>query len=332
MRYLDRSLGSAVAQDYPVDRLEFVVADGLSDDGSPELAHRILSSRSHRFEIIPNPARNTPAALNLCIEKARGDVVLYLIAHCELAPDYVRRAVEVLEQTGADLVGGTIETRGRDDALGEAIALALSSSFGVGGVAFRTKTGLSGWVDTVALGAYRRDVFDRFGVFDPEFIRNQDAELSFRITRGGGRIWIDNSLRSVYHSRASLRALWRQHFYTGASKVQILAKHGRMPAWRHYIPGGFVLALAASVVAAVVLRRPLIVLPALGPYVVVLLSASIWTARRRLSLLPQLVAAMLILHLSYGTGTIAGLRRLFRKRRQRSGPLASDGRLESKRS
>jgi succinoglycan biosynthesis protein ExoA len=329
-RYLPRSLGSAVAQDYPTDRLEFVVADGLSEDGSGEIAHKILARSGHRFEVISNPERVTPIALNRCLERARGDVILYLIAHCELATDYVRRSVEILERTGADLVGGTIETRGRST-LGRAIALALSSRFGVGGVAFRTRPGHSGFVDTVALGAYRREVFERVGPFDPAFVRNQDAELSFRITLSGGRIWLDSALRSTYHSRPSLRALWRQHFNTGASKVQILAKHRRLPALRHYIPGAFVLGAAATVAAALILRQPWVALTVLGPYGLVLVAAATWTTGRDLRLWPLVAAAMITLHFSYGCGFLAGLRQLLPKRRQGAAP-SGNGRLSSTRS
>lgn len=328
-RYLQRSLGSAVAQDYPKDRTEFVVADGMSDDGSPEIAREILTRAGHRFAIIANPDRVTPIALNLCIERARGDVILYLIAHCELAPDYVRRSVEILERTGADLVGGTIDTKGRST-LGRAIALALASPFGVGGVAFRTKPGYSGFVDTVALGAYRRELFDRIGGFDPAFVRNQDAELSFRIIQSGGRIWLDSSLRSVYYSRPSLRALWRQHFSTGASKVQILAKHGRLPAWRHYVPGAFVLATLGSFAAAVILRQPYVALAVLVPYGATLFTTALWTARQELRLWPMVTAAMATLHFSYGSGFLAGLKQLLSKRRQRE-PMAGDRRLWSNR-
>lgn len=329
-KYLPRSLGSAVRQDYPPDRLEFVVADGMSDDGSADIAREILAKTPHRFEVIPNPARNTPAALNLCIEKARGDVIIYLIAHCELARDYVRNAVEILDRTGADVVGGTIETRGAT-ALGRAIALALSSAFGVGGVAFRTREGHSGFVDTVALGAYRREVFERVGPFDPEFIRNQDAELSFRITRSGGSIWLDRSLRSVYHSRPSLRSLWRQYFYTGASKLQILAKHRRMPAWRHYIPATFVLATLAAAVTAAVTRQPLYLLLVLGPYAAALLVASLRASRREFGVWPCVVAAMIVLHFSYGVGSLFGLAQAIGRRHQRWSP-AGDGRVPASRS
>lgn len=315
-RYLARSLRSLVTQDYPADRLEIIVVDGQSEDGSADIARELLSDAPQHTLVVANPERTTPAALNIALAHARGDVVVFVIAHCELAADYVRNAVELLASTGADCVGGPIQTRGHTRA-GEAIALALSSPFGVGGVAFRTKPGYRGYADTAAFGAYPKAVFDRIGGFDPAFHRNVDSEFNFRLTRSGGRIWLDPALRATYHSRATFRSLCRQYFYTGASKVLILAKYGHMPAWRHYVPGAFVATVAAAVIAAVVLRRPLIAWAVLVPYVFAVLAGSVLAAKRRLGLLPLVVLAMPTLHFSYGIGFLVGLWRAVARRGSR---------------
>jgi cellulose synthase/poly-beta-1,6-N-acetylglucosamine synthase-like glycosyltransferase len=319
--YLERSLGALRAQDYPAGRMEIIVADGMSEDGSDEIARSVLAGAEQAWKVLPNTERITAAAFNLGLEHARGDVIVIASAHCELAPDYVRLAVATLERTGADCVGGPVRTHG-ETAIARAIALALSSTFGVGGSMFRTRRDHSGFVDTVPFGAYRRDVFERVGAFDPGFVRNQDAELNFRITRSGGRIWLEPTLRSVYYSRATLGALWRQHFHTGASKVQILAKHGRMPRWGHYVPGAFVLATATAVLLAIVLRRPIIVLAIVVPYAVVALAATIWASRSRLYLAPLVAIAMPTLHLSYGLGSLYSAGRIVRRGAAQAGPTA----------
>lgn len=309
---LTLSLGALVAQDYPADRLEIIVADGESDDGSADIARAVLSEAPQHTLVVGNPERSTPAGLNVALAHARGDIVVVVIAHGELAPDYVRRAVELLSSTDADCVGGPIHTRGETHA-GEAIALALSSFVGVGGVAFRTRPGYRGFADTAAFGAYRRSVFDRIGGFDPTFHRNVDSEFNFRLTRSGGRIWLDPALRSTYRSRETFHALWRQYFYTGASKVLILAKHRRMPAWRHYVPGAFVATLMAAVISAIVLARPLVAVGIAVPYALTVVAGSVVAAKRRLGLLPLVVAAVLTLHFSYGFGFLAGLWRTLRR-------------------
>ncbi len=311
--YLSRSIGSLIAQDYPADRLEIIVADGVSEDGSSEIARELLSEAEQASRVVTNPERVTPAAFNLGLELARGDVIIIVSAHCELEPDYVRLAVATLDRTGADCVGGPMRPRG-ESSVAAAIALALGSPFGVGAATYRTRTEHRGFVDTVPFGAYRREVFERVGVFDPEFVRNQDSELNFRITRDGGRIYLEPRLRSVYYARGTLRALWRQHFHTGASKVQILAKHGRMPRWGHYIPGAFVAMSALSVVLSLVFRRPLLAVAILGPYAVLALAASLWSSRQNLRLFPLVVVTMPALHFSYGLGFLYGLARVTRSR------------------
>lgn len=319
---LARSLGALVAQDYPADRLEIIVADGESEDGSADIARAILQRAPQHSVVVSNPDRTTPAGLNTALLHARGDVVVVVIGHAEPATDYVRRAVELLDATDADCVGGPIHTRGQTRT-GDAIALALSSLVGVGGVAFRARPGYRGYADTAAFGAYRSEVFDRIGGFDPAFHRNVDSEFNFRLTRSGGRIWLDPALRSTYRSRETFDALWRQYFYTGASKVLILAKHHRLPAWRHYVPGAFIASLVAALLAAVVLARPLVAAVVIVPYTLTVVIGSLVAARRRLGVLPLVIVAMVTLHASYGLGFIAGIWRTLRHRAGQ-GPVAHE--------
>jgi succinoglycan biosynthesis protein ExoA len=320
--HLARNVGALVAQDYPTDRLEIIVADGESEDGSADIARALLSDAPQHAVVVSNPDRTTPTGLNIALKHARGDIVIVVIAHAELAADYVRRAVELLASTDADCVGGPIHTHGHTRA-GKAIALALSSFVGVGGVAFRTRPGYRGFADTAAFAAYRKEVFDRIGGFDPAFHRNVDSEFNFRLTRSGGRVWLDPALRSTYQSRETFRALWRQYFYTGASKVLILTKHGRMPAWRHYVPGAFVATLAGAVATAAALRSPLVAAVVAVPYAAAVLIGSVLAVKRRVHLFPLTVMAMLTLHFSYGVGFLVGLWRALR-RRSRDGSVVHE--------
>jgi GT2 family glycosyltransferase len=330
-KHLPRSLGSLVAQDYPAERLEVIVVDGMSEDDSADIARDVLASAALTGRVVSNPDRVTPVAFNIGLEQSTGDVVIIVSAHCELSPDYVRVAVATLERTGADCVGGPMQTTG-ETPVARAIALALSSAFGVGASTFRTRADYSGFVDTVPFGAYRREVFERVGTFDPAFIRNQDAELNFRLTRAGGRIWLESKLRSVYYSRATLAALWRQHFHTGESKVGILAKHRSVPRLGHYIPGAFVGAVAVSVVAAIALQQPLFALAVIGPYTVVAVAVSAWASRKQPRLFHYVVAAMPTLHFSYGLGFLYGIGRFAARRPSQDARAWGEPRRRSTRS
>lgn len=206
-------------------------------------------------------------------------------------------------------MGGALTTVGETDSA-RAIALAQSSAFGVGGVAFRTWREKPTYVDTLAFGAYRRDVFDRIGDFDEELVRNQDDEFNYRLIQAGGKILMDPSIRTVYYSRASLKGLWRQYFQYGYYKVRVIQKLGAIPSWRHLVPASFVLGVIVSLAASAVTGNPLWAALVLGSYAAANLGASLWTAvRHGVKYLPLLPLAFWIIHGAYGCGFLAGLLR-----------------------
>jgi glycosyltransferase involved in cell wall biosynthesis len=302
--FIERSLGAVLAQDYPQACLEVLVVDGMSDDGTRDVVCELAREHGH-VRMLDNPRRIVPTALNRALRQARGEVIVRVDGHCEIAPDYVRRCVQALQETGADCVGGALETVGQAD-VARGIALAQSSPFGVGGVAFRTGSEEGRYVDTLAFGAYRREVFERIGHFDEELVRNQDDEFNCRLTQAGGQIWLDPAIRSVYYSRAGLRGLWRQYFQYGLYKVRLMQKRGAVPARRHLVPGAFVLSLLGSLLLSLVTGRRRWSLAVAGPYVAANVAAGAWAARGRPRLLPVLPLAFATLHLAYGLGFLAG--------------------------
>ncbi len=302
-----RCLASLLAQDFPAERMEILVVDGMSSDGTVRVVGDTARGAAATIRVIPNPRRTAAAAMNLGIREARGDVIVRLDAHAEAAPDFVRRSVEALGRTGADCVGGPIATVG-EGATGRAIALSMSSRFGVGGAAFRTGSVREMDVDTVAFGAYRRSAFERAGTFDEALNRNQDDEFHLRLTRAGGRIVLVPEIRSTYRCRGSLAALARQYFGYGFWKTRLLRKHGRLPAARALVPPLFVAALVASVVLAALTREPRWLLAVAWPYAVANLAASfVVAAPASWAALFGLPAAFATLHVAYGLGFWAGL-------------------------
>jgi GT2 family glycosyltransferase len=317
---LARALNSVLTQDYPSDRIELLIVDGMSDDGTREFLLQIMEQRGqprnnqpldvaysgYKINVLDNPARVVPNGLNMGLGQARGRVIIIVSGHCEIASDYVSRCVKVMEETGADCVGGPMVTKG-ETRIAHAIALAQSSFFGVGGVAFRTGRDKPCQVDTVAFGAYRREVFDQIGCFDEELIRNQDDELNFRLTQAGGKIWLDPSIQSVYYSRASLRSLWTQYFRYGFYKVRVIQKRGAIPSWRHLVPGTFVMGLGGCLFLSLAYLQPFWALSVAGAYLPVLGVVSVWMARKDWRTFLLLLLAFLTLHLGYGTGFLWGL-------------------------
>ena len=306
--YIAKSLAAVLEQTYPHELLEVIVADGMSTDGTREQIQNIADKTDIAITVIDNPGRIAPTGLNRAVAIAKGDVIVRVDGHCEIANDYVANCVELLRSTDAAGVGGPIETIA-ESPQAEAIAIAMSSKFGVGGSAFRTIHDKELQVDTIPFPAYPRDLFDRVGGFDEELVRNQDDEFNYRVRQHGGRLLLSPSVRSRYYSRSSFRSLWRQYFQYGYWKVRVLQLHPGQMSIRQFVPFAFVTAIAVLMLASIVSVTSLWLLTAmLCLYVVGNLFASVISCRRaRLTSLPGISFSFAILHFSYGFGFLFGL-------------------------
>lgn len=307
--FIGESLGAVLAQDYPKHRLEVLIADGLSTDSTPQIVRRMIEQHPDRsITLLSNSGRIVATGLNLALTHARGSVLVRIDGHCRIQRDYVSRCVAHLREDGVDGVGGPITTIGAT-LVGQAISAAMSSPFGVGGSAFRTIKDRQLLVDTIAFPAYTRRAVEMAGPFDEELVRNQDDEYNYRLRKLGARLLLAPDVRSEYHSRTSLRALWRQYFQYGYYKVHVMRKHFRQMHWRHFVPAVFVVVLVAGALLSPLnaLARTLWLLVLVG-YLMAVAAASVWTAARSgWRLLSPLPFAFAILHVSYGAGFLAGL-------------------------
>lgn len=318
--WIQRSLRSVLNQDYASDNLEILVADGMSTDDTREKV-RAMQRIHKNLHLVDNPGKIVPTGLNEAIRQSTGDIVVRVDGHTEIAPNYVRECVEEILRTGADNVGGRMLAVG-EGTFGAVVALATSSPFGVGGARFHYSD-REEWVDTVYMGAWRREVFDRIGLFDEEMVRSQDAEFNYRLRSKGGRVLLSPRIRSKYYTRSTFGSLWKQYFQYGFWKSRILQKHPRQMRARQFAAPSFVLALTLSAAFAPFGRLPRWMLALVsGSYVAATLGASAWTGRRggwkHLVLLP---GAFGTLHLSYGFGFLFGLIRFAPKWQSRDGYL-----------
>ncbi len=298
--FIERSLGSVLGQ-RDVSPPQVVVVDGHSDDGTPDRVRELAIENGSDVVVLDNQASIVPISMNLGLAVANGDVIVRVDGHCVLAPDYLRSCLDSLRATGAECAGGPMETIG-ETPTSAAIAVAQSSRFGVGGVAFRTASEAM-YVDTLAFGAYRREVFDRIGNFDEELIRNQDDELNLRLTRAGGRIWMDPSIHSSYFSRGTIVGLWRQYHGYGFYKVRVMRKHRTVPSPRHLVPAAFVAGVLGSAVLSLVRRSPWPAAAVLGPYAAgVIVSSGIAAGEEKRVQVRTVALAATTMHVSYGLG------------------------------
>ena len=311
--FIRRSLASVLEQTYPSNSMEIIVADGMSTDETREIIRDLASASEIPVVIVDNPLGIAPAGLNRAIERAKGDVIVRVDGHCEIDPDYVENCVSLLRAGVADGVGGPIETIG-SGSQAQAISIAMSSRFGVGGSAFRTVSDREMFTDTVAFPGYTRAIIDRVGPFNEELVRNQDDEYNFRIRKHGGKILLSPEIRSKYYSRSTFSSLWRQYFQYGYWKVRVLQLHPGQMSVRQFVPFVFVLSIVLlSVLALFSEAGRWIFGGVLLMYLAANLAASFMAAGRSAKLVPQLSLSFGILHVSYGLGSIFGLI-AFRKR------------------
>ena len=173
-------LDSILQNDYPKDRLDVLVIDGMSNDGTRSALQPFLEQHSS-IRLLDNPQKTTPAALNVGIAAAQGEVIMRMDAHYEYPTNYISRLVHWLQESGADNVGGVLRMEPATDApMARAIAVAVTHPFGIGNAYYRLGVSKPRSVDTVPFGCYRREVFERIGNFDEDLLRNQDLEFNLR--------------------------------------------------------------------------------------------------------------------------------------------------------
>jgi succinoglycan biosynthesis protein ExoA len=317
-RHIREFLDSLLAQDLEAGwELEVLVADGMSDDGTRELLRQYGAQTPH-VRMIDNPGRIVSTGLNAAIAASTGEIVIRMDAHTTYARDYIRESVRVLRESGADNVGGPWVAEGRGP-IGKAIAAAFRSPFCTGGGKAHDRS-YEGEVDTVYLGCWRRSVFERAGLFDPELVRNQDDEFNFRLRRLGARVWQSPRIKSSYTPRASLAALFRQYLQYGFWKVAVIRKHRALASWRHAVPALFVssilgsLALLILAAAGGFAKGAFAIGAALATglmiYVVACVASALAFAGSleawALLVLPGVIA---MYHVAYGLGFLAGVLR-----------------------
>ena len=311
-KHIRGCLESIAQQDFPHEQMEIIIADGLSTDNTKEVVETFKPSGIPLIWL-DNPDKIVPTGLNLAIRQARGDVIIRVDGHTTLASDYVQQCVLALQCSGAENVGGRMNPVGQNS-FGKAVALATISPFGVGGARFHYST-QEEWVDTVYLGAWPKEVFQKVGLFDEELVRDQDDEFNYRLREAGGKILLSPRINSWYSVRSQPKNLWKQYLQYGFWKVRVFQKHPRQMRWSQFIPPIFVLAVLISLLIAILFSWGWKVLLALaGLYLLAALIATLLTAARKgwleVCLLPFTFA---ILHVSYGSGFLWGLIK-FRKR------------------
>ncbi len=304
-KYIDACVQSMLRQDYPKDKMEWFFVDGMSPDRTVEILEGYRKTYPDLIHVLENPHKYVPQAMNIGIRQARGEFIIRLDAHAEYADDYFSKCIEVLRETGADNVGGAMETKARTP-VGKTIAKMLSSKFGVGDSQFRIN-GNDSYVDTVPFGAFRRDVFQRVGLYDERLIRNQDSEMNYRIIKNGGKIYLSRKIRLAYYCRDTVAGICKMARQNGQWNIITSKLCPGSMRLRHFIPFFFVLSLLVMPVLSL-LWKPFALLFALEMLAYV--SLDILFSKKSADTLKeffQLLYLFPLFHIAYGWGSMTGL-------------------------
>jgi glycosyltransferase involved in cell wall biosynthesis len=298
-----RCLAQITEQHYPKERIEIIVADGMSADETLAIIDS-FQGKGVPIQAVQNPGLKIESGLNAAVRAAKGDVIVRLDARTVIGIDYLSRCVSTLLETGADNVGGIQKPIGTTRTQ-EAIGLAMSHPFGVGNAQFRLGK-KSGLVDTLYLGCFRREVFKNVGLFDEDSLTiSEDSDINHRIRKTGGKVYLNKDIVAYYDARETFLDFFKLYFQYGKRRAGNLLKDGYLTSWRQAVAPLFLGSLVLLPGLALADARFLTLFGGvLGLYLLVDLAVSVSLAlrRRSLALLPRLLLAFPCMHLGWALG------------------------------
>lgn len=326
-KYIDKCIESLLLQDYPVENMEWIFVDGMSKDRTVEILNGYRERYPDLIRVYENPNKIVPYAMNIGISNSKGKYIVRLDAHADYAVDYISKCVHYLDTTDAENVGGVAETKAHGF-VGNCIAKMLSSKFGVGNSQFRTN-GQSGYVDTVPFGAFRREVFSKYGGYDERLVRNQDNEMNFRIRKNGGKIYLANDVKLSYYCRDTVKGISKMGHINGTWNVITMKLCPGSMGLRHFIPLLFVLSVLGLAVLGTVgavltaleilpfALHPALYFAPLAAELLLYFAMDAYFSAKKAKGAKEffvLMALFPIFHVAYGTGSIKGLFKLCSKK------------------
>ncbi len=320
-RHLTAAVRHILGQDYPGE-LELVIALGPSKDRTDRIAAE-LAAADPRVRTVPNPTGRTPSALNAAIGASRNEIVVRVDGHGLLAPGYIATAVRLLDETGAQNVGGIMHAEG-ETGFERAVAVAMTSKLGVGNAKFHTG-GEAGPADTVYLGVFRRAVLEKLGGYDEAFIRAQDWELNHRLRQSGGLVYFSPELRVTYRPRPNLRALASQYRQYGRWRRVVMRTHEGTASARYLAPPAALLTAVAGAVLGIAgpaFGVPLLAIGWLAPLgyaAAVTLGAIVESRGQAAPVRLRLPLVLATMHFSWGWGFLTSPRSLFESTQHKAG-------------
>ncbi|QIV78563.1 glycosyltransferase family 2 protein [Fervidobacterium pennivorans] len=312
---IEKTIISFIESDY--QNVELIVVDGMSSDRTREIVERLKEKYPNKIRLLENSKKYTPSGINIGIKNANGKYIMLASGHASYSKNYISACVQALENNECDVAGGVMEVLPRSSNV-KAVAISeiLKHPFGIGGAKYRTNNQKKEYVDTVAYGIYKREIFEKVGLFNEELIRNQDIEFNIRLKNAGYKILLIPEARAYYYARDTYTKLWQNNYSNGfwVTHSSKFVKRAYRP--RHLVPMLFVLYLISLLLLLLPVNRVLKFLYTLPASLYLALSiyfsSQVAIKHKKIALVPYTFFSFLVLHISYGIGSIVGI---FKNRR-----------------
>jgi glycosyltransferase involved in cell wall biosynthesis len=309
-KFIGKCLDSMINQDYPKENFEVLVVDGMSEDKTREIIQE-YSQRYPFIKLLDNPQKYTPFALNVGIKNSKGEILIRADAHADYEKDYISKCIHYLKTFNADNVGGVLKTVPKENTLvAKAIAYCLSSFLGAGGSWFRTGTKKPRWVDTVFGGCYRREIFEKIGLFNENLLRSQDIELNNRLRKTGGKILLAPEIKAYYYPSVTILDFLKHNFSDGFWVTYPLKFGIKVFSKRHLIPLVFISTLIILWFLSVFSTFfSFLLFLIIFCYIlsIIFFSLGIFKKERKFNFLWIMPIIFISRHFSYGVGSLWGL-------------------------
>ncbi len=305
-KYIKNCLLSLSNQSINQNFYEIIVVDGKSEDNTINIINEIAREYNN-IKVINNEKKITPVAFNLGIKEAKGKIIAICGAHAIYSTNYLEEGLRLFELVeDADCVGGPIISKGENN-FAEATALAMSSKVGIGNANHRFPD-YEGYAEMACFPFFKREVFNKIGLYDESLIRNQDDEFCFRLRTKGGKVYISPKVKSTYLVRNSPKKLFRQYFLYGFYRWHVFKKYSMPISLRHFIPSFFIITILLLLMLGLLIKNFSFLLVLLLVYVLVIFSVSLMQLKKYGLIISLLFnVSVYTLHFSYGSGLIYSL-------------------------
>ena len=225
--YIHKCIDSLINQNYPHEKYEIIVVDGMSTDNTRQILKNYQLQYQNLIKFLDNPKITQVVGRNIGIKNAEGGIVIKFDGHSYAHPQFLTNITNEFSKCDKDVVviGANILTAPDESTIGDAIGKVQMSILGGGDSSFRiSKT--NKFVNSPGFPAYRKEVFTEIGLFDEIFDIGEDIDLNWRIKTAGKKIMLCGSAIVYYYRRHNtIKLFCKRMFLYGKGRGLFIKKH-----------------------------------------------------------------------------------------------------------